>query len=244
MSHLQSPEVDYGSDRSGLVWGYLFTPGEAPQQIECTAALEWLKSSARSEFAGFVWLHFSLSNAGTERWMRDSLSLTDSFYDSLHENIGSTRLELEDDKLVAVIHDVIFNTTFDASNISTVTLSMERRLVISARLRPLRSVDRLRAAVKAGEMLRSAPELLAELLRAQRNEFAATFIGAHSEVVGAGAGGAVSPAQPAAGMAERRRSGGLAPGGRGTRGGGRRFAGACGTRCWPYPSTSSPGFWG
>jgi zinc transporter len=68
---------------------------------------------------------------------------------------------------VAVIHDVLFNTEFDSANISTVTVCMEPRLVISARLRPLRSVDRLRAAVKAGHVLRSSAELVAHLLREQ-----------------------------------------------------------------------------
>jgi zinc transporter len=44
---------------------------------------------------------------------------------------------------------------------------MDPRLVVTARLRPLRSVDRLRAAVKAGQSLRSAAELLAHLLQDQ-----------------------------------------------------------------------------
>src|SRR5262249_9629906 len=47
------------------------------------------------------------------------------------------------------------------------TLAMTPRLVVSARLRPLRSVDRLRAAVRAGQTLRSPAELLAHLLREQ-----------------------------------------------------------------------------
>src|SRR5262249_45571266 len=66
-----------------------------------------------------------------------------------------------------VIHDVLFNTSFESANISTVTLCMDPRLVISARLRPLRSVDRLRAQIKAGQSLRSPAELLAHLLREQ-----------------------------------------------------------------------------
>jgi zinc transporter len=41
------------------------------------------------------------------------------------------------------------------------------RLLVSARLRPLRSVDQLRAAVRAGEVFRSPVELLAHLLRDQ-----------------------------------------------------------------------------
>jgi zinc transporter len=96
--------------------------------------------------------------------MRQSLQLADAFYESLHEGVGSTRLEVEGDALVAVMHDVLFNLSFDAANISTVSLCMDPRLVVTARLRPLRSVDRLRAAVKAGQTIRSSAELLAHLL--------------------------------------------------------------------------------
>jgi zinc transporter len=44
---------------------------------------------------------------------------------------------------------------------------MSPRLVVSARLRPLRSMDRLRASVRGGQSLRSSAELLAHLLRDQ-----------------------------------------------------------------------------
>ncbi len=155
MLQVNPAELAYGSDRTGLVWGYLFETGRPPRQIECDAALHWLSTPPTSGQSGFIWLHLSLSNAAAERWMRQSLQLADAFYESLHEGVGSTRLEVEGDTLVAVMHDVLFNLSFDAANISTVSVCMEPRLVVTARLRPLRSVDRLRASVKAAR--RSAP---------------------------------------------------------------------------------------
>jgi len=167
MSQLNPVDLSYGSDKTGLVWGYLFKPGEAARQIECDAALQWLASAPAAESQEFIWLHLSLSNAAAERWMRQSLQLADAFYESLHEGVGSTRLEVEDDMLVAVMHDVLFNLSFDAANISTVSVCMDPRLVVTARLRPLRSVDRLRASLKAGQTIRSSAELLAHLLHDQ-----------------------------------------------------------------------------
>jgi len=164
-------DAGYGSDRNGLVWGYRFAPGATPVPIDCEAALQllaqWGEGAAGELNPGFVWLHLSLSNAAAERWMRQCLNLSEEFYDSLHEGSGSTRLEMQGDALVAVLHDVLFNTNFDSANVATVTLHMEPQLVVSARLRPLRAVDQLRAAVRAGQPLRSAPELLAQLLRDQ-----------------------------------------------------------------------------
>jgi zinc transporter len=161
--NLNQTDTGYGSDRNGLVWGYRFRPGVAPQAIDCEGALEL----AADPGEGFLWLHLSLSNAASERWMRQHLQLSEDFYDALHEGIGSTRLEVQGDALIAVLHDVLFNTSFDSANVATVTLHMEPHLVISARLRPLRAMDQLRVAVRAGQPLRSAPELLAQLLRDQ-----------------------------------------------------------------------------
>jgi zinc transporter len=157
----------YGSDKQGLIWGYLFGPGRAPEPIETDRVLQWLAGDAAAEPRSFLWLHFSLSNAASERWMRQSLQLSESFYESLRESVGSTRLEQDGDALVAVLHDVLFNTSFDSSSVSTVTLCIEPRLVVSARLRPLRSVDRLRTAVRAGQTFGSPAELLAHLMRDQ-----------------------------------------------------------------------------
>ncbi len=167
MLQVNPSELAYGSDKTGLVWGYLFRPGQPPRQIESDAALQWLAEPQDTHPAEFIWLHLSLSNAAAERWMRQSLQLADAFYESLHEGVGSTRLEVEGDQLVAVMHDVLFNLSFDASNISTVSLCMDPRLVVTARLRPLRSVDRLRASFKAGQSVRSTGELLAHLLHDQ-----------------------------------------------------------------------------
>jgi zinc transporter len=68
---------------------------------------------------------------------------------------------------VAVIHDVLFDFTFDPGSISTVSLCVEPSFLLSARLRPLRSVDRLRASAKTGQTFRSSAHLLGHLLRDQ-----------------------------------------------------------------------------
>ena len=79
---------------------------------------------------------------------------------------ASTRVEVVDDALLAVINDVQFFAA-EASSASTVTLYVTER---RDRQRPddaLRAIDRLRASVKHGETFRSPAELLAHLLRDQ-----------------------------------------------------------------------------
>lgn len=158
---------NYGSDRYGLVWGYVLGAREEAVPIDSDGAARWLAGAAASEPGRFVWLHFSLANAACRSWLRQNLDLPDEFHTTLQEGAGSTRLEREGDALLAVIHDVLFDFTFDAADVSTVSLCVQPQVMVSARLKPLRSLDQLRASVKAGDGFGSPAGLLAQLLRDQ-----------------------------------------------------------------------------
>jgi zinc transporter len=166
-TELKNVGVAYGSDASGLICGYIFKDGGAAQAIDSVTALEWLKVEHDRNKHEFIWLHFSLSNASAEKWMEEHLSLPEHFFETLHEGAGSTRVEQEEDSLIAVINDVIYDFSFDASQIASVWMCVQHNCVISARLQPLRSVDRLRVAVKSGEEFSSPVSLLVHLLRDQ-----------------------------------------------------------------------------
>ena len=134
MPGINVAEVSYGSDKNGLIWAYLFAAGQPTREIDSESAAEWIGVNASANQAEFIWLHFSLSNTAAERWMRQTLHLPEAYYESLRESVGSTRLEQAGDALVAVIHDVLFDTAnLDASSVSTVTLCVTPRLVVSAR---------------------------------------------------------------------------------------------------------------
>ena len=85
----------------------------------------------------------------------------------LDDGLHSTRIERTEQSLIAVVNDVSFDFAFEPSDISTLWIVVARSLVITARRSPLRSVDKLLEAVRAGGPLRSAAELLEHLLRAQ-----------------------------------------------------------------------------
>lgn len=159
------PDSTYGSDEVGLVCGYVFAPGEAGRPLDSAAAVEWVRTAPAG--ATFLWLHFNVSNAGAQPWLQQNLLLPEAFYDSLHGGIGSTRVEQSADSLLAVLNDVSFDFAFDAAHVSTVTLWVQKRLLVSARTKPLRSIDRLRESVRGGARFRSTVELLAHLLQLQ-----------------------------------------------------------------------------
>jgi zinc transporter len=162
----QNTEPTSGSDQDGPIWGYHFIPNQPARSITSGVAVEFLTAPGPGQPDEFLWLHFSLSNLASEPWLRRYLSLPDTFYESLHSDVDSTHLEQDADSLVARIHDVLFDFTFDAP-IATTTLCLKPRVLVSAHLRPWRSIDQLRAAVQAGQAFRSPIELLSRLLRDQ-----------------------------------------------------------------------------
>jgi zinc transporter len=66
-----------------------------------------------------------------------------------------------------VINDVLHDFSFDPADIATLWINVSSNVMISARRKPLKSVDHLRSAVNAGEVFHSPTELLTHLLRDQ-----------------------------------------------------------------------------
>ena len=155
-----------GAEQDGPIWGYHFVAGQPARSITTQEAIAFLTAQGSPPADEFLWLHFSLSNAATEPWLRRYLTLPDSFYESLRSNGDSTHLEQDADALVARIHDVLFDFTFDAP-VATTSLCVKPRVLVSAHIRPWRSIDKIREAADAGQLFRSPIEILARLLRDQ-----------------------------------------------------------------------------
>jgi len=160
-------DIPYGSDPNGLICGYLFAGGEAGVALDLQAALAWLAHESAAGPNDFVWLHFNLADAGAEPWIAANLAVAPEFFEALHEGSRSTRIEDARDTLVAVVNDVSFEFSFDPSQIETLWVNVVPRMVITARVHPLRSIDRLRRAVRQGIAFRSSVLFLDRLLRDQ-----------------------------------------------------------------------------
>ncbi|GLC92616.1 hypothetical protein Tamer19_20240 [Cupriavidus sp. TA19] len=168
-------EAGYGSDPVGLVSGFLFAPGGAVREIDSRGAAAWLQQAPQDAahelplrpFGPFLWLHFNLSHSACERWMKAHLELPDEYFEALRQGSRSTRIERQDAALLAVVNDVIYNFGVTSTDISTMWAHADHRLLVTARARPLRSVDRLREAVRHGEAFRSPLDLMVHLLRDQ-----------------------------------------------------------------------------
>src|SRR5438093_4903097 len=152
-----------GPEQDGPIWGYHFVPNQPARSITSEAAVQFLTASGPPPPDEFLWLHFSLSNVASEPWLRRYLTLPDAFYESLQSDIDATHLEQDADSLVARVHDVLFDFTFDAP-VATTSLCVKPRVLVSAHIRPWRSIDKLRAAVQAGQDFCSSIVILSHVI--------------------------------------------------------------------------------
>ena len=157
----------YGSDKSGLIFGYLLAPDAVGRPVSGNEAVDWLARDRASLTGGFIWLHFDLTNVAAEKWLREHLALSPAFFEAVHEESRATRIDYADGALIAIINDVLYDFAFEATDIATLWVCADERLVVSARRKPLRSIDRLRASVRNGESFHSSAELMVHLLRDQ-----------------------------------------------------------------------------
>jgi zinc transporter len=99
--------------------------------------------------------------------MHAHLAMPDEFYEALLDGSHSTRIEHRQGALLAVINDVMFNMELTPAEIATLWAYTHERLLVTARLKPLRSVESLRESVQRGDPFRSPADLLTSLLRDQ-----------------------------------------------------------------------------
>lgn len=164
---MNQDQLSYGSDQSGLICGYLFQDQQAGKLLHTKEVLAWLANPIESDNKTFLWLHFNLANSSAEKWLREHTNSPEEFYETLHQGSRSTRIEHAADHLIAVVNDVLHDFNFDPSEIATLWLNLSSSVMISARRKPLKSVDHLRDAVNNGEIFQSPAELLTHLLRDQ-----------------------------------------------------------------------------
>ncbi len=164
-----SASQNYGADAAGLICGYLLGTDTPPQEVDSAQAAQWLASlqAGAAPADQFLWLHFNLSHAQAVRWMERHAHLPEAFFDALKDRSVSTRIERDDDTLIAVLNDAHFDFAFEPSDIATLWTSVAPHLMVTGRTRPLRSVDALRTTVRSGNAPCSSVALLAELMRTQ-----------------------------------------------------------------------------
>ena len=156
---IQKP--DFTDDVAGLIYGYAFQKGKPPRPLSAQQACEAWQHERSDD--GFLWLHVNLSHAASARWVKNNFLVDELFFDEIQHGSHSTRIERQNEALMAVLNDVVFNPRESNDRNATLWIWCRAGLVVSARFKPVRLIEQLNS--KLDELpLHSSTELLAHLL--------------------------------------------------------------------------------
>ncbi len=147
----------------GLVWAYRFEPGS---QL-CTRLAPTAQWSDMESSEGFFWLHLNLADTRIVAFL-DSIPGFD-------ENIRAILTTHETHPSITVDEGALYGTLVDfqrefdqeTRDLGWLHFALTDRFVITTRLQPLRSVDRLRAAIDKNPKRFSTPSHIFEGLVAE-----------------------------------------------------------------------------
>jgi zinc transporter len=153
----------------GLVWAYHFRPGVAPcQRLPTDVSINDL-----GEEGDFFWLHLNLADTRVVAFLENMPGLEEPLHATLTTHETHPSLIVDDKAIYGTLVD--FQREFDqeTSNLGWLHFAVSDRFIITTRLQPLRSVDRLRAAVDKNPTRYTTPSHVFEALVA---EFQRTLI--------------------------------------------------------------------
>ncbi len=137
----------------GLVWAYRFHPAAGP----CVRLSPDVQLAELEADDGFFWLHLNLADARVTSFLEAMPDLDDSVKASLTTHETHPSIVVDDGAIYGTLVD--FQREFDQEtrDIGWLHFALTERYIITTRLQPLRSVDRLRAAIDKNPKRFSTP---------------------------------------------------------------------------------------
>ncbi|NTF06620.1 transporter [Agrobacterium rubi] len=147
----------------GLVWAYRFRPGKEP----CTRLPPDVELAELQTEDGFFWLHLNLVDSRVVGFLESMPGLDESMKASLTTHETHPSIVVDEGALYGTLVD--FQREFDQEtrDIGWLHFALGERYIITTRLQPLRSVDRLRAAIDKNPKRYSTPSHIFEGLVAE-----------------------------------------------------------------------------
>ena len=128
----------------GLVWAHHFHPGSS----SCTRLPAEANRSDLDIGEGFLWLHLNLADSRVTSFMEGLEGLTPAAVAALTTHDTHATITLDEQLVHGTLVD--FQREFDSEtrDIGWLHFFVSNRIIITTRLQPLRSIDRVRGAVE------------------------------------------------------------------------------------------------
>lgn len=132
--------VNFEDEVTGLIYGFVFEDNQPPRRINSGQIIAEFNRQKNS--SGFLWLHINLNHAAAEKWLKKQLTIEAFFFEEIRQASHSTRIESQHGALFAVLNDANFHRDSAVEETATLWLYCCNGLVITARHKPLRLIER------------------------------------------------------------------------------------------------------
>ncbi len=158
----------------GFVWAYRFEPAGA----RCRRERRDVSLAELQEGGGFFWLHLALSDARLPALLERLPGLPPEALQALTSRDAHAALTVSPEYICGTLVD--FQRDFDAmtSDIGWLHFAVTESFIITTRLHPLRSIDRVRAAIEKNGRVRGPMDVFSALVI----EFQRTVTGMVQEI--------------------------------------------------------------
>jgi len=155
MTHAMTDLAD-GSAATGIVWVYRFRPDGTAELVANDRVSETLADHG----AGWVWVHLGLADMRCRTWIARHAPISEIAREVLAGPDAHLRLDIIGSEIVGVLPDLHQEIGQRSDDLVRLRFVMTERMLITARQRPVHSVEVNRRAIESGKRFPTAMSLL------------------------------------------------------------------------------------
>lgn len=145
-------------DTAGLICGFRFHPDGPPEP------LNWGISEPGRCVDGSAWLHFSLADVRAQKWIAACERIPPRGREVLLDTDSHIHMEPAGRGFAGVLGDLHYEFDADPDRVGVMRLYVDEDFVVTARLHPLKAVDKLRVEVRSGLQIATTMGLVIRLV--------------------------------------------------------------------------------
>lgn len=141
---------------TGIVWAYRFRPDGVAEQVPN----DKVETALAEHGAGWVWLHLALADTRCRTWIGQHAPLSELAREVLTGPDRHLRLDILGQEIVGVLPDLHQEFAKPGEGLVRLRFVMTERMLITARQRPVQSIESNRRAIESGKRFPTAISFL------------------------------------------------------------------------------------